>query len=553
MGEFTSDLSRKEAGTPSDLESALQEARLRQFESSELLDAAQSIPMAENFAQSARAIFDSCCKVTGATAGYVALLNDAGDENEVLFLEAGGLPCTVDPNLPMPIRGLRGVSYETSKAVYDNDFSNSKWMKFMPEGHVSLKNVMFSPINVAGKTVGLIGLANKAEDFTDRDAANATTFGEMASVALRFARYQDQLKRWAHVFEDAKWGVAVGDPEYNSLEMINPAFAEMHGYALEELASKPISTVFAEAARETLVQQLGLARDKGHHTFETENVRKDGSVFPTQVDVTMVEEKEPAEEGHGEAEEAEGTPSKYYVFNVQDITERKAAADALMRSNIELRQYASIAAHQLQEPLRLISSYTQLLSRRYAGKLDDEASEFIEYAVSGSERLQRLLDGLLVYTQVGIDPEAVEAVDCAPLVNEVVNDMSLVIDSSGAEVVVGELPSVRANRKELFQLFRHMLQNAIDNAGPGQCQIDISAEREEGAWHLHVKDNGIGIAPRHHERIFGLFTRLQGPAEGAGTGIGLALCKKIVERYGGRIWVESEEGEGASFHFTFPI
>ncbi|MES9955976.1 MAG: ATP-binding protein [Sedimenticola sp.] len=553
MGEFTSDLSRKDTGTPSDLESALHEARLKQFESSELLDAAQSIPMAENFAQSARAIFDSCCKVTGATAGYVALLNDAGDENEVLFLEAGGLPCTVDPNLPMPIRGLRGVSYETSKAVYDNDFSNSKWMKFMPEGHVSLKNVMFSPINVGGKTVGLIGLANKDGDFTDRDAANATTFGEMASVALRFARYQDQLKRWAHVFEDAKWGVAVGDPEYNSLEMINPAFAEMHGYTLEELASKPISTVFAESARETLVQQLGLARDKGHHTFETENVRKDGSVFPAQVDVTMVEEKEPAEEGHGEAEEAEGAPSKYYVFNVQDITERKAAADALMRSNIELRQYASVAAHQLQEPLRLISSYTQLLSRRYAGKLDAEASEFIEYAVSGSERLQRLLDGLLVYTQVGIDPEAVEAVDCSRLVSEVVNDMSLVIDSSGAEVVVGELPSVRANRKELFQLFRHMLQNAIDNAGSGQCRIEVSAEREEGAWHLSVKDNGIGIAPRHHERIFGLFTRLQGPAEGAGTGIGLALCKKIVERYGGRIWVESEEGEGAGFHFTFPV
>jgi PAS domain S-box-containing protein len=531
----------------------LQEARLQQQVSTALLKAAQSIPMAESFTQSARAIFDACCEVTGATAGYVALLSDTGEENEVLFLEAGGAPCTVDPNLPMPIRGLRGVSYETRKSVYDNDFSHSKWMEFMPTGHVELKNVMFAPIVVGGKAVGLIGLANKPEDFTDRDAANATTFGDMASVALRFARYQDELRRWAHVFEYARWGVAIGDPEYKSLSMINPEFAGMHGYSQEELASKPITSVFSNEARGVLEAHLRSARETGHHTFESEGLRKDGSIFPTQVDVTMVEEQVEKMEGHEEEGTEESSPEQYYVLNVQDITERKAAANALLRSNIELQQYAGIAAHQLQEPLRLISSYTQLLARRYSGQLDEEANEFINYAVAGSDRLQHLLEGLLIYTQVGTDATQVEDVDCKEVVDEELMDLRLRVAGAGAEIEVGELPTVRAHKKELSLLFHHLLLNALDYSGPERPHIVIGAEREERAWHFTVRDNGIGIAPRHHERIFGLFTRLQGPTEGTGTGIGLAICKKVVERYGGNIWLESEEGQGATFHFTIPV
>ena len=158
-----------------------------------VVSGARSILEKESFADSARAIFDYACEMTGAVSGYVALLDDHGQENEVLFLEAGGMPCTVDPDLPMPIRGLRAESYKSGKAVYDNDFMNSEWVKYMPEGHVEMRNVMFAPLNLDGKTVGIIGLANKSSDFTDADADIASVFGELAAIGLRLSRGRDLL------------------------------------------------------------------------------------------------------------------------------------------------------------------------------------------------------------------------------------------------------------------------------------------------------------------------------------------------------------------------
>ena len=164
---------------------------------------ARAILEKQNFADAARAIFDRCCEMTGAVSGYVALLTDDGAENEVLFLEAGGMPCTVDPELPMPIRGLRETAYETHKAVYDNDFMRSEWVKFMPDGHVVLRNVMFSPLNIEGKTVGIMGLANKPSDFTNADAEIATVFGELAAIALANSRYLDLLNEKNEALERA--------------------------------------------------------------------------------------------------------------------------------------------------------------------------------------------------------------------------------------------------------------------------------------------------------------------------------------------------------------
>ena len=154
---------------------------------------AHAILEARTFTDAARAIFDRCRELTGAVSGYVALLSEDGHENEVLFLEAGGLPCTVDPSLPMPIRGLRAVAYETHRVVYDNDFTNSPWMQYMPGGHVDLYNVMFAPLNIEGVTVGIMGLANKPSGFTDEDAGIATVFGELAAVALLNSRHIERL------------------------------------------------------------------------------------------------------------------------------------------------------------------------------------------------------------------------------------------------------------------------------------------------------------------------------------------------------------------------
>jgi GAF domain-containing protein len=174
------------------LSEAIQESSLREKELHAIMNGSKAVLGQKGFAESARAIFDHCKDLIGAASGYVALLNASGEENEVLFLEAGGLPCDVNPELPMPIRGLRAQAYHSNKAVYNNDFMNSKWVNFMPKGHVILKNVMFAPLVLEGKTVGIIGLANKADDFDNNDAKMASGFGELAAIALQNSRNLDE-------------------------------------------------------------------------------------------------------------------------------------------------------------------------------------------------------------------------------------------------------------------------------------------------------------------------------------------------------------------------
>ena len=171
---------------------AIKESSIREKELHAIMNGSKAVLGQKGFTESARTIFDHCKDLIGATSGYVALLSDTGEENEVLFLEAGGLPCDVNPELPMPIRGLRAEAYHFNKAVYHNDFMNSEWVDFMPKGHVILKNAMFAPLVIDEKTVGIIGLANKAKDFDDNDAKIATEFGELAAIALQNSRNLDE-------------------------------------------------------------------------------------------------------------------------------------------------------------------------------------------------------------------------------------------------------------------------------------------------------------------------------------------------------------------------
>jgi len=170
----------------------IQEASIREKELHAIMNGSKAVLEQKSFTESARAIFDHCKDLIGATSGYVALLSETGEENEVLFLEAGGLPCDVNPELPMPIRGLRAEAYYSNKAAYHNDFMNSEWIDFMPKGHVILKNVMFAPLVIDKKTVGIIGLANKATDFNENDAKMATGFGKLAAIALQNSRNLDE-------------------------------------------------------------------------------------------------------------------------------------------------------------------------------------------------------------------------------------------------------------------------------------------------------------------------------------------------------------------------
>jgi len=226
----------------------------------------------------------------------------------------------------------------------------------------------------------------------------------------------------------------------------------------------------------------------------------------------------------------------------------------LRRSNEELEQFAYVASHDLKEPLRMVTSYVQLLSRRYKGKLDKDADEFIGFAVEGVDRMRALIDDLLKYSRVGTRREPFTLTDCGATLDVVRSNLEVAIAESGARIDVGPLPIIMADGRQLEQLFQNLLANAIKFRGERAPEIQVSAQRcNDGhppGWQFTVRDNGIGLDPRFAEKIFLIFQRLHQRGEYPGTGIGLAVCKKIVAGHGGAIWVESQPGAGATFHFT---
>lgn len=224
----------------------------------------------------------------------------------------------------------------------------------------------------------------------------------------------------------------------------------------------------------------------------------------------------------------------------------------LGRSNSDLQQFAYVASHDLQEPLRMVASYTQLLAKRYKGKLDSDADEFIAYAVDGANRMQRLIHDLLAYSRVNTQGQVFEPTSVEALVGYALDNLRSAVEESRAVVTHDPLPTVMADERQLLQLFQNLLSNALKFRGEQPPRVHVSAARRGSEWLFSVRDNGIGIDPQYAERIFVVFQRLHNIAEYPGTGIGLAICKKIVERHGGRIWMESELGQGAAFYFTLP-
>jgi PAS domain S-box-containing protein len=337
--------------------------------------------------------------------------------------------------------------------------------------------------------------------------------------------------------------------EQGLIRIVNRQTEVAFGYARAELFGQPVEVLLPDRFRAAHVQHRAgyqaspRTRPMGIG-LELFGRRKDGSEFPVEISLSPMQ-----------------SPDSLLVIGiVRDITWRKqveerlrATAAELERSNRELEQFAYVASHDLQEPLRMVASYTQLLARRYKGQLDQDADEFIAFAVDGARRMQELINDLLTYSRVGSRVLEPRAVDAGQVVDQVIGDLAGAIEDVGATVTRDQLPTVRADPLQLQQLFQNLIANGIKFSRPGvPPEVHVSGRAEGAGWTFVVQDNGIGIEPQYLGRIFVLFQRLHSRAEYAGTGIGLAICKKIVERHGGTIRVESEPGTGTTFEFTLP-
>ena len=236
----------------------------------------------------------------------------------------------------------------------------------------------------------------------------------------------------------------------------------------------------------------------------------------------------------------------------RDISEQKKAEEELKRSNLELQQFAYVASHDLQEPLRMTISYLSLLQRRYADKLDPKAMEYVINATQGGERMRELIDDLLEYSRVDSKGAPFTAVDMGKVMERTLELLKVPIDESQASIEVGFLPVISADESQMVQVLQNLVGNAIKFNDKGRPRVQITAVPRPSEWVFSVKDDGIGLDMKYADKIFQMFQRLHSKDEYPGSGVGLAIAKKIIERHGGRIWVDSEEGKGATFHFTIP-
>jgi PAS domain S-box-containing protein len=347
--------------------------------------------------------------------------------------------------------------------------------------------------------------------------------------------------RMRGILESAMDAIIVIDHQ-DTIVMFNPAACRMFGYPAGEAIGSPVARLIPARFHRTrdAAQPPDRPPDAGSSVPEAAamatGLRRSGQEFPVEVSYSSGIE----------------AGAVFHTLIVRDITSRMRDYEVLERSNLDLQQFAYVASHDLKTPLRSIGGFVQILERDHAGKLDDKARSLISRISAAVKRLEQLTEDLLSYARVNSEVRPFAEVDCAEMVEEVIQLLDAAIRSSAAQVTVGALPKVVGDRTQLVQLMLNLIGNGIKYCKGHAPVVRLSAKRGEGEWVFSVQDNGIGIDARHHARIFEVFKRLHTQTEYPGTGIGLAVCRRVVERHGGKIWVASGVGEGSTFSFTIP-
>jgi PAS domain S-box-containing protein len=423
---------------------------------------------------------------------------------------------------------------------------------------LGLTSFMVLPMVARGRILGVITLvtAESGRRFGPLDMSVADDLAHRAAMAVDNARLYGNAMRDRAAAEAALRALAESEERFRSLSTCSPvgklmADVEGHctytnprcqaicGFQEREALGDGWTRFIYPADREAVMEDWReVVRTGGEFSREFRFQRPGGSVRCVHMRSAPMLSSMGEPIGH--------------AATLEDITESRMAADELRRYNEELQRFAYVASHDLKEPLRMVTTYTQMLAKRYAGRLDTDADEFVGFVVDGANRMRTLIDDLLAYSRViNQRGEMVRPTDSDAILDWVLLNLQAAIQESEAEIHRAPLPVVPVDRVQIGQLLQNLIGNAIKYRSKERPRIDIGAKRNGSEWIFSVKDNGIGIDPAYWERIFGVFKRLHGK-EYAGTGIGLAICKKIVESHGGRIWVESDLGRGATFYFTLP-
>jgi PAS domain S-box-containing protein len=383
----------------------------------------------------------------------------------------------------------------------------------------------------------------------ERDAAGRPLYAISVLDDITGRKHAEEALRQSEelfrkTFELAASGIAHVSLE-GRLVRVNRRLTEMLGYTEQELIGRSVKEISHPQDRDLTDAQRAQIRSGQRESvrFEKRYLRKNGELVWVSLGVALVRD-------------AFGTP-QHEIAMFDDITERKHAEAALQeaheelkRSNSELEQFAYVASHDLQEPLRMVSSYTQLLGRRYGEKFDADAKEFMAYIVDGATRMKQLIEDLLAYSRVGTKSKDFKTVELEKSLRRAITNLKAAIDETGASVTHDPLPTLPADEVQLAQVFQNLMGNALKFRGPTVPRIHVAVSEQPAEWEITVRDNGIGIEPQYFDRIFMVFQRLHNKGEYPGTGIGLAIVKKVIERHGGQVRVESKLGEGSAFIFT---
>jgi PAS domain S-box-containing protein len=433
----------------------------------------------------------------------------------------------LQPNFP-PQANAEWQGYY-NRALQGEHFTNETQTRFREASHYI--EYRFSPIREESGEIR--GVTIFGRDITERKMSeellreNETRL-RLALLSAKAGIWEWNLQTNQNIWSEELWSV----------------------YGLEPHSAEPcydtwLKTIHPDDQQRAVQTVQDAARNETELNVEWRVIDKDGTQR------WLMSRGQPLRNSDGQAVRFIGT--------VLDITERKQAEEQLLtileelkRSNSELEQFAYVASHDLQEPLRAVAGMVQLLQKRYHGQLDERADEYIGLAMDGANRMQTLITDLLEYSRVNRRGNPIQATDANEALRSALLNLHEAIQQSGATVTNGTLPTVEADAIQITQLFQNLIGNAIKFRSENPPQIHIAVEELPDAWHFSVCDNGIGIEPQYFERIFLVFQRLHTRREYPGTGIGLSICKKIVERHGGRIWVESEPGQGTTFHFTIP-